>query len=97
VRLAIPRKILEISLKSRRAPFVDLLGVRRSTEVSDEPRPRDWVLIHAGFALSEISEQNNSGPQKDSFGAWRGQSDSGRGVGVRLGEDRDEGNQKAGA
>lgn len=60
--LAIPGKILEISPESPRAALVDVAGVRRRVDLGlvqdNEPRPGDWVLIHVGFALSKISEED---------------------------------------
>ena len=39
-----------------------MVGVRRRVElglIEDEhPAPGDWVLIHVGFAMSKISEQD---------------------------------------
>ena len=39
---------------------VDVLGVRRKVDLAlleDPPQPGDWVLIHVGFAMSKISEE----------------------------------------
>lgn len=40
---------------------VKVSGVRRAINVglleNDPPRPGDWVLIHVGFALSKIDEE----------------------------------------
>ena len=42
--------------------LVDVVGVRRRVDVSlvepDGVGPGDWVLIHVGFAMSKISEQD---------------------------------------
>jgi len=60
--LAIPGKILEISPDNTDSALVDVVGVRRNINVSllasdgDEARPGDWVLIHVGFALSKVDE-----------------------------------------
>ncbi len=60
--LAIPGKIIELSSESQPAALVDVAGVRRKVDLGllqdDEPRPGDWVLIHVGFALSKISEED---------------------------------------
>ena len=60
--LAIPGKILEISGENQRAALVDVAGVRRRVDLAllqdDAPQPGDWVLIHVGFALSKISEED---------------------------------------
>jgi hydrogenase expression/formation protein HypC len=59
--LAIPGKIVEISGNTDSA-LVDVVGVRRRIDLGllqdDKPVPGDWVLIHVGFAMSEISEQD---------------------------------------
>jgi hydrogenase expression/formation protein HypC len=60
--LAIPGKILEISSDNRTSALVDVVGVRRKIDLGllqdDMPVPGDWVLIHVGFAMSKISEQD---------------------------------------
>ena len=42
--------------------LVDVVGVRRKIDLGllqdDKPAPGDWVLIHVGFAMSKISEQD---------------------------------------
>jgi hydrogenase expression/formation protein HypC len=61
VCLAIPGKILEL-LPDHPLALVDVAGVRRKVDLalleSESPRPGDWVLIHVGFAISKISEQD---------------------------------------
>ena len=61
--LAIPGKIVEItSAESRDSALVDVSGVRRRIDLGllqdDMPVAGDWVLIHVGFAMSKISEQD---------------------------------------
>ena len=60
--LAIPGKIVEISDTDRNSASVDVLGVRRRVDLGlledDKPVTGDWVLIHVGFAMSKISEQD---------------------------------------
>ena len=60
--LAIPGKIVEISAGNRDSALVDVVGVRRRIDLGllqdDKPVPGDWVLIHVGFAMSKISEQD---------------------------------------
>jgi hydrogenase expression/formation protein HypC len=60
--LAIPGKIVEIYADNRDAALVDVVGVRRKIDLGllqdDKPVAGDWVLIHVGFALSKISEQD---------------------------------------
>ncbi|HKS76815.1 MAG TPA: HypC/HybG/HupF family hydrogenase formation chaperone [Terriglobales bacterium] len=60
--LAIPGKIVEISPENQDAALVDVVGVRRKIDLGllqeDRPSLGDWVLIHVGFAMSKISEQD---------------------------------------
>lgn len=60
--LAIPGKILEIYPDAMDTAMVDVAGVRRRVNLGllqdDPPRTGDWVLIHVGFALSKISEED---------------------------------------
>ena len=57
--LAVPGQILEISDAENRLARVDVVGVRRTVNVGllDDVGPGDWVLIHVGFALSKIDEE----------------------------------------
>jgi hydrogenase expression/formation protein HypC len=59
--LAIPGKIIEILPDNPDAALVDVVSVRRKVDLglleNDRPRPGDWVLIHVGFAMSKISEE----------------------------------------
>ena len=60
--LAIPGKIVEISSANPESALVEVVGVRRRVDLGllqdDRPTPGDWVLIHVGFAMSKISEQD---------------------------------------
>ncbi|MGO8795293.1 MAG: HypC/HybG/HupF family hydrogenase formation chaperone [Candidatus Sulfotelmatobacter sp.] len=60
--LAIPGKIVEIYPGLQDSALVDVAGVRRKIDLGllqdDKPVPGDWVLIHVGFAMSKISEQD---------------------------------------
>ncbi len=60
--LAIPGKIVEICPENPDSALVDVVGVRRKIDLGlledDRPAPGDWVLIHVGFAMSKISEQD---------------------------------------
>jgi len=60
--LAIPGKIIEISTENPDSALVDVVSVRRRVDLGllrdDRPQPGDWVLIHVGFAMSKISEQD---------------------------------------
>ncbi len=59
--LAIPGKIVEIVDMENRIAKVDVGGVRRNVNVGmldeDEAQIGDYVLIHVGFAMSKIDEQ----------------------------------------
>jgi hydrogenase expression/formation protein HypC len=60
--LAIPGKIVELVSEFPPVAIVDVTGVRRRVDlgvlIDDLPRVGDWILIHVGFALSKISEQD---------------------------------------
>ena len=59
--LAIPAKIVEIFPDEQNRALVEVVGVRRHIDtgllLDDPPRKGDWVLIHVGFAMSKISEE----------------------------------------
>ena len=59
--LAIPGKIIEIASDATHSALVDVMGVRRRVDLGllpeDKPKTGDWVLIHVGFAMSKISEE----------------------------------------
>src|SRR5271170_6729953 len=60
--LAIPGKIVTLLEEQRDVAVVEVLGVRRRVDLGlledDKPVTGDWVLIHVGFAMSKISEQD---------------------------------------
>ena len=60
--LAIPGKIIEISAENPDLALVDVVGVRRHVELGlledDKPKPGEWILIHVGYAMSRISEED---------------------------------------
>ena len=60
--LAIPGKIVEISADNQDSAMVDVVGVRRRVDLAllqdNRPVAGDWVLIHVGFAMSKISEED---------------------------------------
>ena len=60
--LAIPGKIIAISPDNPDSALVDVVSVRRHVDLGllqdDRPQPGDWVLIHVGFAMSKISEED---------------------------------------
>lgn len=59
--LAIPGKIVQFQDEFHHFATVEVSGVRRQVNMdllSQEPLELgDWVLIHVGFAMSKISEQ----------------------------------------
>jgi hydrogenase expression/formation protein HypC len=58
--LAIPGVVVEIVDPVNQIAKVDVVGVRRNINVSllAEPAvPGDWVLIHVGFAISRVDEE----------------------------------------
>jgi hydrogenase expression/formation protein HypC len=63
VCLAIPGQVLEIVDEPNRLARVDVAGVRRNVSIAlldDEEGgvgPGDWVLIHVGFAISRVDEE----------------------------------------
>lgn len=60
--LAIPGKIIEITPETPNLALVDVVGMRRKVDLGlladDLPAPGDWVLIHVGFAMSKISQED---------------------------------------
>ncbi len=62
--LGIPGQIIEISDPAKKLALVDVSGVRREVNVAciAENNPIDdligaWALIHVGFAMSRINEE----------------------------------------
>jgi len=59
--LAVPARVLELGSDRPDLATVEVSGVRRSVNVSlldDEGLVAgDWVLVHVGFALSKIDEE----------------------------------------
>ena len=61
--LAIPGRIVEIVDEANRLAMVDVAGVQRTINIGllDEDSlgvgPGDWVLIHVGFAMSRVDEE----------------------------------------
>jgi hydrogenase expression/formation protein HypC len=62
--LGIPGEIIEISEERPDLAKVAVSGVKRTINIgllSDAPPvPGDWILIHVGFALSKIDEDEAS-------------------------------------
>jgi hydrogenase expression/formation protein HypC len=59
--LAIPGKIVEIVDAENQIAKVEVGGVKRNINIGmlgeDEVRVGDYVLIHVGFAMSKVDEQ----------------------------------------
>jgi hydrogenase expression/formation protein HypC len=60
--LAVPGQVLEFTDELNRLARVEVAGVQRNVNVGlldgpDAPRVGDWVLIHVGFALSKVDEE----------------------------------------
>jgi hydrogenase expression/formation protein HypC len=59
--LAIPAKVVEFVHGDQQRALVEVVGVRRQVDMGllqDEViRPGDWVLVHVGFAMSKIGEE----------------------------------------
>jgi hydrogenase expression/formation protein HypC len=60
--LAIPGQVVEFVDEENRLATVEVAGVRRTVNVSllddddSSAEAGDWVLIHVGFALSKVDE-----------------------------------------
>ncbi len=60
--LAIPGRVIEIVDEANRLAKVDVAGVQRNVNIGllDENGgvgTGDWVLIHVGFAISQVDEE----------------------------------------
>jgi hydrogenase expression/formation protein HypC len=61
--LAIPGQVMEVVDEDRRLAKVDVAGVQRNVNIGlldadgGGARPGDWVLIHVGFAMSKVDEE----------------------------------------
>ena len=61
--LAIPGLVVEVVDEVNRLAKVDVAGVQRTVNIGlldaegNSARPGDWVLIHVGFALSKVDEE----------------------------------------
>ena len=60
--LAIPGQVIEVVDEANRLAQVEVAGVRRTVNIGlldadgSGVGPDDWVLIHVGFAISQIDE-----------------------------------------
>jgi hydrogenase expression/formation protein HypC len=62
VCLAIPGQIIEVVDEPNRLAQVDVAGVQRNVNIglldsAGGVGPGDWVLIHVGFAMSKVDEE----------------------------------------
>jgi len=63
VCLAIPGQIVEIVDAGNRLATVEVAGVRRRVNIGlldsdgEGVGPGDWVLIHVGFAIAQVDEE----------------------------------------
>jgi hydrogenase expression/formation protein HypC len=61
--LAIPGQIVEVVDEPRRLARIEVAGVRRTVNIglldSEDggAGPGDWVLVHVGFAISRVDEE----------------------------------------
>jgi hydrogenase expression/formation protein HypC len=59
--LGIPGELVDLATEQPDLAVVNVSGVRRKINVAlladQDLRPGDWVLVHVGFALSKISEE----------------------------------------
>jgi hydrogenase expression/formation protein HypC len=59
--LGIPGEVVELYSDRADLAMVDVSGVRRAINIGlledEKIQPGDWVLIHVGFALSKIDEE----------------------------------------
>jgi hydrogenase expression/formation protein HypC len=85
--LAVPARVVEIAEAG--AAKAEVGGVRRAVSTllleADDLRVGDWVLVHVGFALAKIDEQEAEATLRllhglgdagrDELAAWRSGSD----------------------
>jgi hydrogenase expression/formation protein HypC len=68
--LAIPGQILEIVDEANRLAKVDVAGVKRNVNIGlldaedGGAVAGEWVLIHVGFAISKVDEQEAEATRK---------------------------------
>ena len=68
--LAIPGQIVDVTDEANRLAQVDVAGVRRNVNIGlldaedGGAGPGDWVLIHVGFAISKVDEQEAEATKK---------------------------------
>jgi hydrogenase expression/formation protein HypC len=59
VCLAIPGRVVEMVDEANQLASVEVAGVRRNVNIGlvEGVQPGDWVVIHVGFALAKVDEQ----------------------------------------
>lgn len=61
--LAIPGQVIDLVDEQNRLAKVEVAGVLRNVNIGlldrdgDGAKPGDWVLIHVGFAMSRVDEE----------------------------------------
>ncbi len=59
--LGIPGEVVELFDSNRHLAKIDVAGVRRNINIDlledEDVQPGDWVLIHVGFAMAKIDEE----------------------------------------
>jgi hydrogenase expression/formation protein HypC len=61
--LAVPGQIMDVVDEANRLARVDVAGVRRTINIGlldgedSGVGPGDWVLVHVGFAISQVDEE----------------------------------------
>jgi hydrogenase expression/formation protein HypC len=59
VCLAVPARVVEIVDETNQIAKVDIGGVRRNISVAllEDVNVGDWVLVHVGFAIQKVDEE----------------------------------------
>lgn len=57
--LAVPARVIELVDETNQIAKVDIGGVRRNISVAllEDVKVGDWVLVHVGFAIQKIDEE----------------------------------------
>jgi hydrogenase expression/formation protein HypC len=67
--LAVPGRVIEVVDETNRLAKVEVAGVQRTVNIGlldtadSGVGPDDWVLIHVGFAISQIDEEGGGEPR----------------------------------
>jgi hydrogenase expression/formation protein HypC len=60
--LAIPGQVVQVDPEQPLSAVIEVVGVRRKVDLGllqgNLPKAGDWVLIHVGFAMSKIREED---------------------------------------